>query len=97
MTAATIVTLISAFIGSLGAYLVAARQFSGRIDQSEATDLWEESRSIRDWSAKRIAELEHRVDILESNNERLIQKNVGLMAELASANKRIVELEAGDV
>lgn len=75
----------AALIGALASYIVAARRFSGKIETTEAKDLWAESRAIRKWSQERIetlnglvarletrnAELETRVDHLEAENEAL--------------------------
>ena len=66
-----VITIIAACAAPLGAYLIAARRFSGRIESSDAKDLWAESRSIRDWSQGRIASLEARVAHLEEENRAL--------------------------
>lgn len=71
---------IAAFAAPLGGYLLAVRRFSGRIESTEASELWQESRSIRDWSKARI-------DALEQENDRLHE-------HLASARERIAKLEA---
>lgn len=67
----TVIAVIAAVAAPLGAYLVAARRFSGRIESSDAKELWAESRSIRDWSQGRIASLEARVATLEAENRDL--------------------------
>jgi hypothetical protein len=46
--------LIVGIVGPVGAYLVAAHKMSGKIATTEAAQLWEESKAIRDWSAARI-------------------------------------------
>jgi len=68
----TFVPLAVALIAPVGAYLVAARKMSGRIASSEASQLWDESRSIRDdyrgrlqEANARIAELEGQVAVLQ--------------------------------
>lgn len=43
-----LVTVTVAALGALGAYIAAAKKLSGKINTSEASQLWEESRSIRD-------------------------------------------------
>lgn len=78
MTAA-IVAIIAAIGAPLAAYLVAAKRFSGRIESSDAAELWAESRSIRDWSQRRIDELQREVTRLRE--------------ELRVARGRIAELE----
>jgi hypothetical protein len=65
------IALLAALVGPLITYLVAARRFSGKIETTEARDLWAESASIRDWSRRRIVALEKRVETLEEENERL--------------------------
>ena len=74
----TVLAAIAAFAAPIGAYLVAARRFSGKIKTSEAEELWVESRSIRQDATMRISELnrvverlETRVDSLEGENDRL--------------------------
>lgn len=75
----------AALVGALASYIVAARRFSGKIETTEAKELWAESRAIRKWSQERIetlnatvarletrnSELEQRVDHLEAENETL--------------------------
>lgn len=75
----------AALIGALASYIVAARRFSGKIETTEAKELWAESRAIRKWSQERIeslndlvgrlekrnSELEARVEHLETENEQL--------------------------
>ena len=46
--------IVVALIAPIGAYILAARKMSGKIATSEATDLWAESRSIREWALQRI-------------------------------------------
>jgi hypothetical protein len=41
--------LIVGIVGPVGAYLVAAHKMSGKIATTEAAQLWEESKAIRDW------------------------------------------------
>lgn len=83
-----IVAIVAAIAGPLAAYLAAAKRFSGKIESSAATDLWAESRAIREWSQARIKELndhieqlEERVRCLEEQNEQLIADNHRLQAE----------------
>lgn len=71
----SVVAIIVALIGPVGAYLIAARRFSGKIETTEARDLWAESASIREWSRRRI-------EALEAENARLRQEMRQLRAEL---------------
>lgn len=75
--------VLIALIAPLATYLVAVRQLSGRIKNSDASELWEESRAMRDWSAARMKELgdhcdrlEHRVEELETANRALTEENL---------------------
>ncbi len=84
------VAIVVALVGPLFGYLAAARKMSGRIQTTEASDLWAESASIREWSASRIktlnalvAKLENRVDELEQEREELISDKLSLMRRLS--------------
>jgi hypothetical protein len=66
-----VVALVAALAAPVVTYLVAARRFSGKIETTEAADLWKESRDIRKWSRDRIELLESRVQYLEEENEEL--------------------------
>lgn len=94
------ITLIAALAGPIVAYLVAARQFSGKIETSNAKELWEESRSIREWSQERVKELraevarcERRIGALERENQDLKQELVEQGSKLIIAQKLIAQLE----
>jgi uncharacterized coiled-coil DUF342 family protein len=78
--------ILAAVVGPMGAYIVAARKMSGQIKDSEATELWAESRSIREWSTSRVKELDDHVNELELRLTELEIKN----GELASENRRLV-------
>jgi predicted RNase H-like nuclease (RuvC/YqgF family) len=74
-----------AVIAALGTYLGVVRKLSGKIATSEASSLWDESRSIRDDyrgqihdQQQRMVTLESRVAKLEENNTNLINENVRL-------------------
>lgn len=95
MTSATIVAMIAAVAAPLGAYLLAARRFSGKIETSDARELWAESRAIRDWSMGRIQELnelvrrlEERIKLLEEDNKVLTQENRGLLLQIAKLEEK---------
>jgi hypothetical protein len=51
---AVTIAVLAAAIGPIGAYLVAARRLSGKINNSDAEQLWAESKAIRDWSNDRL-------------------------------------------
>jgi chromosome segregation ATPase len=91
--------LVLALIGPIAAYVLAARRLSGKIETSEAKDLWAESRSIRDWSQKRIeglndeiTKLQLRVSILETSNEELIGENKRLAEQVRQLSATIIKL-----
>lgn len=65
------ITLAIALIAPVLTYLVAARKLSGRIKDTEATELWAESRAIREWSGKQIEMLHKHIDELENKNQSL--------------------------
>lgn len=67
----SVVAIIVGLAAPVISYLIAARRFSGKIETTEARDLWAESKSIRDWSRKRIESLEERVLDLEKENRNL--------------------------
>lgn len=79
---AGVIPLIAALAGPVVAYLVAARRFSGKIQTTEATELWQESRAIRDWSRERMNELEAKNDLLEKRIEHLEDENASLRDKL---------------
>lgn len=95
----TLIAIIAAIAAPLVTYLVAARRFSGKIESSDAKELWAESRAIRDWSQGRIAvldatvtRLETRVGVLERNNDTLFQENQILTRQVHDLNLTIVDL-----
>lgn len=92
--------LVVALIGPLGAYLIAARRFSGKITSSDARDLWAESRSIRQWSQKQldaltatVARQEQRIRTVEQENTHLRATVSDLTAQLEHAEARVADLE----
>lgn len=73
--------------GPLVAYLAAARRFSGKIASSDASELWAESKSIREHLHEEIAALKRRVAGLEQDNRNLATR-------LETCRRRVAELEA---
>lgn len=91
--------IIIALVGAIGAYVAAARRLSGKIDTSEASQLWEESRSIRndyrdrlDAANQRQAKLEERMAGLERKNIELGERNVALLEEQLHLQKACNDL-----
>ena len=90
---------ILALLSPLATYLIAARKVSGRIKDSDATELWAESKSIRDWSAERMRELtehgeelEGRLKTVEGNNSALTEENRKLIREVVTLRDTIADL-----
>lgn len=90
--------IVALVVGAIP-YLIAVRRFSGRVDSSDAADLWTESRSIREWSQARIAELNQevlslrsRVGKFENDNIELSQENGRLVREVHDLNQTVGEL-----
>ena len=77
-----LIALIVALVGPVGAYLVAVRQLSGKIKNSDASELWEESRSIREWSTARNKELTEQIERLETRVDELEEENRQLKAQI---------------
>lgn len=71
--------VVAASVGAVGAYLAAAHRMSGKIGSTEAHDLWEESRSIRDWATARIDKCDEEI--------------LSLREQLTAARARITVLE----
>ena len=91
-----LIGVIGVIVGPLGAYLLAARKLSGKVATSEATDLWAESKSIRDWSTARIGALDAelvvlrtRISLCEQQNESLSRENRRLMEQVHELNDTI--------
>lgn len=91
--------VLVALVGPLATYLIAARKLSGKIDSSDATELWQESRSIRDWSKAQIEMLTARIAAVEQQNATLASANADLVGQirdlsqlLGAARKEIVDL-----
>jgi septal ring factor EnvC (AmiA/AmiB activator) len=85
--------------GPLLAYILAARKLSGKIGTSEASELWSESRSIRDDYRDRITNaedrsrgLELRVAKLEEMNNNLVRENLVLQNTVSEFTTTIADL-----
>jgi septal ring factor EnvC (AmiA/AmiB activator) len=99
VNAAVVVALIAAILGPIATYIIAARKLSGRIDTSEATSLWEESRSIRSDYRDRLAEAEKRMAKLEARiadeeraNTTLTRENIDLISKNQECEWKIEKL-----
>lgn len=83
--------IVVAAISSVVTYLIAVRNLSGKIKNSDASQLWAESRSIREWSALRLKELNDHVDDLETRIADLEKKNQELAAENRALTRQLYE------
>ena len=80
-----IVLAVLALGGPFLAYLLAIRKTAGRIRTSDASELWEEARTIRHECADRVRLLEARVQELE-----------GINMDLLTENYRLLRIASGD-
>lgn len=94
-----IAAIVTAIVAPLGAYVIAARRFSGQIASSDAEQLWAESGRLRADYQTRIIELsqivtrlEDRVVVLEDRNMDLVRENEQLHREVRDLNQLIVTL-----
>lgn len=92
--------VLGALVAALGAYIVALRRFSGKVGSSEASDLWKESSSLRQWTADRMKEqdqlitaLRERVAGLETRNGDLVLKNTSLLRRVEECEKLSARLD----
>lgn len=99
--AVLVIPIIVAIAAPVGAYLLAARKMSGKIGTSDASELWEESRSIRDdyrnrllTAAERAVSLEMRVAALEGTNAELVNQNLDLVAKVGKLETLVETLRA---
>jgi predicted RNase H-like nuclease (RuvC/YqgF family) len=90
---ALLIPTIAAIVGPLTAYVLAVRRTRGRINTSEASDLWKESASIREDYRTRLLESSDRTRDLEKRVARLEQANNELLAENLAQKERIIALE----
>lgn len=84
-------TIVGALAAALVTYLVAARNLSGKIKNSDAAQLWAESSDIRKWSTERVKELSDDLDALKDRMSELEKQN----GELASENRKLVRENFG--
>ncbi len=108
MNATILVAISAAIVAPLLTYVIAARRMSGKIQTSEASDLWAESRALRDdYKSQvgmlqtqvkdlisRVRELEENKTMLEKANLQLARRVDDLENELASVKKENQALRA---
>ena len=93
MNPAVIVPIAVAIVGPLITYLITVWRMSGQIGTSQAGDLWEESRSIRDDYHRRLQESDLRTRDLEARMARLEGENNALLHENIELRQKVVRLE----
>lgn len=100
-TLAVIAAIGVAVISALGAYLAAAKRLSGRIDTTEAAELWKEAASQRESDRARLtaveqrnADLEARMAALERDNLRLMREALDYAAEISRLRSERDDLTA---
>lgn len=91
-TLAILIPAVAAIGAALMSYLAATRRLSGKIQDSEAASLWEESASIREDYRQRIAHAEERQAALEGRVATLEDKNTQLMEQNLQLREQNVEL-----
>lgn len=84
--------VFSAIVAAIGTYLVSARTLSGKIKNSDAEELWAESRSIREWSTSRVKELNEHVEQLEQRLAAIELANSELAKENRAQSRTIYDL-----
>jgi chromosome segregation ATPase len=99
MDPAVYIPVAVAIVTPLAAYLLAARRMSGKVQTSDAGELWAESRAIRDDyrnrlldSADRTRDLEGRVARLEGANNELARENFTLQNKVIALEALVTEL-----
>lgn len=96
---AVLIPIVCALIAPMVTYIVAAKRMSGKIATSDAGELWEESKSIREdyrerilAAAERTVQLEARVGTLEGINNQLQNENFQLKHKVEQLEELIVKL-----
>jgi ABC-type enterochelin transport system ATPase subunit len=85
--------ILVAIIGPTGAYLVTARKMSGKIVNSDAEQLWAESKAIRDWSGARIAASDKEISELRDALRDVLKRHTLVEDENAQLKQEIAELK----
>lgn len=94
MDPAVLIPIVIAIITPIGAYVLAARRMSGKIGTSDAEQLWEESRSIREDYRTRLLQANERALSLEVRMAKAEATNNELMQENYECKRKVAELES---
>lgn len=93
MNTTTLISLGAALVGALVAYLGTVRKLSGKVKTSDAAQLWEESRGMREEYRSRITELNDVIERCEARIVKLEQRNDELYAENGRLGRMIEQHE----
>ena len=85
--------IVAAAVGPIGAYLVAARRLSGKVTNSDAEQLWAESKAIRDWSGDRMNLQDEEIKALRKNLDDLTRRFAAIEAENKILRERLKRYE----
>lgn len=88
-----LLALVGSLAAALGGYLVATRRLSGRINTTEAADLWKESGEIRKWSQGRIDAQDAKIARLEERIDGLFKENRSLTDQIVVLKKTTLDQE----
>jgi chromosome segregation ATPase len=92
--------IIAVVITAFGAVWLQNKRLSGKVEDSDASELWKESASIREdyreqinVDRERIARLEERVARAEERNTKLAEENLELRKKLSEAEVALHECQ----
>lgn len=94
MDAAIIVAILGVVFAPLLTYLIAARKLSGKIQTSEAGDLWEEASKLRQEYREEAIRLSGEIAILRrrlEHCESVMQENIDLRQQIKELREIIGE------
>jgi hypothetical protein len=77
-----VLTLAGVAVTAFGGYIIAKHQRSGKVDTTDAADLWQEGKDLRDFLKERIRACEAEVKDLKFEVRELKLEMAGLRAEL---------------
>lgn len=92
MNAAIWAAVISIIGGPLIAWFGVVRRASGKIETSEAKELWAESKALREWASRRIDALNTTIIRLEAEIEELERKHRDCQRESSRLRRQVIEM-----
>lgn len=90
--AVSFIGFLGLLTGALSTYFVATKKMSGRVSSTEATELWNEARILREEGSVRIQRLEKKVEELEGKLARVIAENYELMSAKIDSERELKRL-----